>query len=687
MFNPLQDRTLKVVCKALPLWGGEDVLIPERLSGTEALGELFKYQVEFATLDIPSFRVYQAREAIKPDDLIGRLIEISVEFEGKGTFVPGLPGDLGAGNIGAGVRIINGIITEVEQTGSDERRAYYRFTVRPWLWMTTQSIDNRVFQNLNVIEITEAVFKSRNFKFPWNWRVAAVALKNNVFPKRDYVRQFWQTDYDFLCQIWSEWGIYYHFDGMTLVLCDSPGSHKKHGNTYDTIRYHAPEDKRIDEEHIHALTVSRQITPGDVTLADYDYTQPNGVFTQHQDRYSESSFDNAEQYLWGDYTQPMAGAMGLDGQPNDLRNEGDYLARVRVEALRSESLRVQGEGNLRGMMTGRTCRVTDHPQGEVNTQYVVVSTRLDVRNPDALTVTPGGDAHYYCKTEFVLQRANTFFKLMPTPKPRAHAETAVVTGPDKQPVWLDAYGRVRIQFKWDRQGQNDQNSSCWVRVALPWHNGSHSLFSVPRVGDEVTIGYYEGDPDKPFVMASKVHKFNPPPFDLPKNMALTGLVSHALEGQGHNYVVTDDTPGKQQVQVASDQSNSRLVLGYNTRIVYGDGRAQARGLGWELATDAWGVLRANQGMLVTTESRSGAGSAAKDLSETVDRLDKAQQLHDALSRIAQENEAQDKDNRQPESAIGCPSVRSRGCGRSAGTDSWVAKRLGCCVSLPICRTS
>lgn len=81
---------------------------------------------------------------------------------------------------------------------------------------------------------------------------------------------------------------------------------------------------------------------------------------------------------------------------------------------------------------------------------------------------------------------------MPTPKPRAHAETAVVTGPDKQPVWLDAYGRVRIQFKWDRQGQNDQNSSCWVRVALPWHNGSHSLFSVPRVGDEVTIGYYEG---------------------------------------------------------------------------------------------------------------------------------------------------------------------------------------------------
>ena len=646
MFNPLQSRTLKIECKALPTWGGADILIPQRVKGVEALGELFKYEVDLASVDSPTFRIWNARELMKPDDLIGKTIAISVEFEGKGTFIPGLPGDLAAGNVGAGVRTINGIITEVQQTGSDERRVYYRFTVRPWLWLATQNRDNRVFQDMNVLDVTEAVLTSGDYKFPWDKRLAAVALNNNVFPKRDFIRQFWQSDYEFLKQIWSEWGLYYHFDGMKLMLCDSPGSHRKHGNAYDTVLYHSPEGKRIDEEHIHRLSVSRQITPGDVTLNDYDYTRSNGTFKINQYRYSESSFDNLEQYHWGDYTQPLAGAMGLDGQPNDLRNEGDYLARARVEALRSEGYRLHGTANARGITTGKTLRIEGHPEHELNAKYLVVSTSIDIQNPDELTASSGNDAQYHCVTEMVLQPADVFFKLMPMQKARAHPETAVVVGPQNQPLWLDGYARVRIQFKWDRLGQKDQNSSCWVRVSLPWHGGPHSFVSVPRIGDEVTIGYHEGDPDKPFVMSSKVNQFNPPPFELPKNMALTGLVSQALEGQGHNYVVTDDTPGKQQVQVASDQANSRLVLGYNTRIVYQAGRQQARGLGWELATDAWGVLRANQGMLITTESRGGAGNAAKDMGEKADRLDSAHRLHDALTRIAQQSEAQDASGHQ-----------------------------------------
>ncbi|WP_250534941.1 phage late control D family protein [Caballeronia sp. AZ10_KS36] len=272
MFYPLQSRTLKIECDALPTWGGNEILIPQRVRGVEALGELFKYEVDFASVDSPTFRIWDARKLLKPDDLIGKTIAIQIEFEGKGTFIPGLPGDLGAGNVGAGVRTINGIITEVQQTGSDDRRVYYRFTVRPWLWLATQNRDSRVFQDMSVLEITESVLKSGNYKFPWKTRLAAVALNNNVFPKRDFIRQFWQSDYEFLQQLWTEWGIYYHFDGMTLVLCDSPGSHKKHGNAYDTVLYHAPEDKRIDEEHIHSLKVLRQITPGDVTVNDYDYS-------------------------------------------------------------------------------------------------------------------------------------------------------------------------------------------------------------------------------------------------------------------------------------------------------------------------------------------------------------------------------------------------------------------------------
>ncbi|WP_188885401.1 phage late control D family protein, partial [Caballeronia grimmiae] len=196
MFNPLQNRTLKIECKALPTWGGADILIPHRVRGVETLGELFKYEVDLASVDSPTFRIWNARTLMKPDDLIGKSIAIEVEFEGKGTFIPGLPGDLGAGNVGAGVRTINGIITEVQQTGCDERRVYYRFTVRPWLWLATQNRDNRVFQDMSVLDVTEAVLKS--YTFPWDKRLAAVALNNNVFPKRDFIRQFWQSDYEFL---------------------------------------------------------------------------------------------------------------------------------------------------------------------------------------------------------------------------------------------------------------------------------------------------------------------------------------------------------------------------------------------------------------------------------------------------------------------------------------------------------
>lgn len=646
MFNPLQARTLSVTSDALPTLAGAPVLIPQRVHGTEALGNLFDYRLELATLDSPICRLSDALPLVVADQLIGRSITISIEFEGKGTFAPGLPGNLGAANVGAGVRTITGLITSVANTGSDDRRAYYQLTVRPWLWLASQNCESRTYQNVNVVEVTETVLKSGQYPYPLELRLGAVGLKNNVYPTRDYIRQYWESDYEFLTRIWREWGIYFLFDGMTLVLCDSPGSHKKHHNVYDTVQYHAPTGKRIDEEHIHRLEITREITAGEVTLNDYDYTRSLGKFDVNQSQYSGAALDDIQQYHWGEYSQPLAGAMGLSGEPNDYDTEGAYLAGVRVNALRCRRLRALGAGNLRGLSTGKTFRLEGHPQADVNTEYLVVSTSLDVRNVDVITQLSGGEAKYQCTNGFVLQPASAFFKNRLRKKPQAHAETAVVVGPADQPVWLDGYARTKVSFLWDRRSSRDENSSCWVRVGLPWHGGPHSFIAVPRIGDELTIDYHEGDPDKPFISASKVNEFNQPPFELPKNQALTGLVSHSLEGNSHNYVVTDDTPGQLQVLVASDQDNSRLVLGYSTRIDYGAGRQQARGRGWELATDAWGVLRANRGIYLTTQARDGAALPAKDMNETVARLRSAHSLHDALTQIAHQNEAQDADGHQ-----------------------------------------
>lgn len=666
MFNPQQSRTLAVSGEALPSWGGRPVLVPSRVTGTEKFGRLYRYTLELITADDPTLPVYEAQVRVQPDKLVGTEIAVSFEFDGKGEFIAGLPGGSGLGNVGAGTRTIIGLITAVHGTGANDRHAFYQFTVRPWLWLATRNRENRIFQNQSVVEITETVLTDRRYPFTFELRLAAPGLRG-VYPKRDYVRQFWESDYDFLTRLWREWGLYFFMEGATLVLCDSPGSHQRHGNMYDTITWHAPDGARIDEEHIHTLKVSRALTAGVVSLTDYDSTQSLADLRVTKDDGRDEPFANAEHYGWGNYSQPLAGKGGLAGTPNEWQGEGGHLARVRVDALRCRRLRAKGRGNLRGLATGHTFHLKGHPDRQVNAEYLVIATTLDIRNVDETSQPAGGQARYRCATDFVLQPANVFFRNRPREKPRCGPETAVVVGPEKQAMWVDGYARVKVQFIWDRHGKRNENSSCWVRVASPWQGSGFGTIYLPRIGQEVEVSYHEGNPDRPYVSSRMVNQFNQPPWVLPDNQALSGTRSRDLEGMQANQIVTDDTPGKLQVQVSSDHAQSRLVLGYNTRIDGNAGRKEARGIGWELATDAWGVLRANRGMLITTETRAGATAPVKEMGETVQRLTQARQQHEDLSQLAQRHRAQDSDVRQSD-ATAAMNAQNDALRGSAGTD-------------------
>jgi type VI secretion system secreted protein VgrG len=641
MFNPLQSRTLGMSGAALPTWAGGPVLTPTRLLGTEKLGKLYEYTVEMMTVESETFRVWQAKELVSPEALVGKELTISVEYEGKGTFIPGLPGGLGRANIGAGTREITGLITEVRCTGADDRHVYYQFTVRPWLWIATLNRENRIFQNQNVVGITESILKEKRYPFRYDLRLAAPGFRG-IYPKRDYIRQCQESDFQFLSRLWREWGLYFFMDGATLVLCDSPGSHKRHGPAYETISYHAPGGKRIDEEHVHKLAVSRELTAGAVTLTDYDYTRSRANLGASVDDASDMTFANAEHYGWGDYSQPLASTMGLSGDPNNVQREAQHLARVRLDGERCRSLRARGKGNLRGLVTGCTFHLENHPLKQANAEYLVVSTTVDIRNVDETSRPTGAGAQYLCETDFVLQPANTFFKnRRKARKPRCASETAIVVGPGDQPMWVDGYARVKVQFIWDRLGNNDQNSSCWVRVSSPWQGNGFGTIYLPRIGQEITVSYHDDDPDRPYVSDRMVNQFNQPPWMLPGNQALSGTRTKEINGAMSNSFVADDTTGKPQAQVTSDYANSRLVLGYNTRIVGNEGRKEARGEGVELATDAWLVSRAARGMLLTTEARHGANAPVKDMGETVQRLTQAREQHEDLAQLAQQHKAQD----------------------------------------------
>lgn len=633
-----QPRTLEVTGKALPQWAGGPLFVVCRLSGKEKLGRLYDYDVDVSTIDDAALSVIEAQQLVDVDALIGKEITVRIAIEGSGTAEPGRTG--GAENFGAHVRKLTGLIVSAQCVGADDRRAFYRLRIRPWLYLATLNRDSRVMQNKDVTEITREVLQK--YPYPFDMRLAGPGAARRPYPKREYQRQWWESDFAWLSRLWQEWGITFFFSESTLVLCDSPGGYKKHPAAYQTLRFLDRDGQRIDEEHVHAFRIARQLTTGQVTLVDYDYTQSLADLAVDEANPSQRSFDNAEEYAWGDYSQPMEGPNGVNPSwRNDPDFDSRHLARVKVEAHRSKSLRAKGKGNLRGLMTGYTFALERYPLTPGNGEYLVVSTDTKIVNNDTVTQHGGLIRQYHCDTRFTAVPAATFFR---TPqkarKPRAYAEAAIITGYGEEPTFCDQYGRVKAHFVWDRIGAKNQDASCWLRVASPWHGAEHGAMWLPRVGHHVLVGYYDSDPDRPYIMSEHTTELHQAPWALPKNDALSGWRSQELKGQSANSVVTDDTPGQLQVQVASDHAQSRLVLGYNTRIDGHEGRDNARGEGFELATEAHGVVRANRGILVTTETRAGAMSPVKDMGETVQRLTQAREQHEDLAQLAQRHNAQ-----------------------------------------------
>jgi type VI secretion system secreted protein VgrG len=210
-----------------------------------------------------------------------------------------------------------------------------------------------------------------------------------------------------------------------------------------------------------------------------------------------------------------------------------------------------------------------------------------------------------------------------------------------------------VQFHWDREGNNDERSSAWVRVSSSWAGAELGAAAIPRVGTEVIVQWLGGCPDRPIITGAVFNERNMPPWTIPTQQALTGLRSRELAPNGgnsaagrSNHLILDDTNGQIQAQLKSDHLHSQLSLGYITRIENNRGRADARGEGWELRTDGQGVARAAKGMLITTEARQNAHGPIKDMGETCHLLSTAAEKHQALAQIAQEHNAQEAGDNQ-----------------------------------------
>ncbi|ADU39870.1 type VI secretion system Vgr family protein [Variovorax paradoxus EPS] len=644
-------RTLDISSIAIPLILGRPALEPVHLSGHEGLNSLFEYGLLLKTPDVLNLGASGAMD-FDLDSFIGREITCSIQLDGAGRFLPGASGE-SVDHIGAGVRQINALITDAEVWGEEGRHVQYRLTLRPWLYRATLTTNCRIFQNKNVVQILDELLS--DYTFPVDKRLI------ETYPERDYQVQYNESDFEFFERLCQEVGVSYffrHSEGKHhLVLIDNMGAYKKNDSTaYQEVEYHAPGWK-VDAEYVSSFVPHHHLTSGRYTSREYDYTRPRADLSQSRKDPRATGQADGEVYQWHEgsaagshYAQPRAGS----AEANDPHGEGDQLALLRMEALRTHGARARASGNLRGMVPGCSFELQKHPRRKANAEYLILDTRFLIEDvaQDSQIGDAAPDRKQQWKVEVDFTAHPMIEPLRPIPsraKPFTRGpQSALVVGPAGQNIWTDALGRIKVQFPWDRIGQKNQHSTCWIRMSSPWAGNQLGGIQLPRIGQEVIIDFIGGDPDLPICTGRAYNQANLPPWALPGQQALSGFRSRELAEEGgnstagrSNHLAMDDTAGKIQVQLKSDHQHSQLSLGHITRIEDNAGRKDDRGEGFELRTDGHGVLRAQNGMLITTEARGNAVRHVKDMGETVQRLTLAREQHENLAEAAQQAKAQD----------------------------------------------
>ena len=542
------------------------------------------------------------------------------------------------------LRYFNGYVSEFRLIKTDGGFAFYQMVLGPWLSFARLREDCVSFHNKNVIELTEATFEhylERDFRTRFD----------DADPKLVCANQYNETDYNHLHRRWEDLGLHYWYehraDGHTLWLADNTAfapwidTGENMGDTGGVGEIVFRSECGAEEsDGIHAWQATRQLGSGALTLTSFNYKQPRpqralGYSANRQgDVFAFERFRNT-------------GAFGYRD-----RADGEALATRGIEELDSMTQYFHAQGNDRHAQAGRSFRLLGHFSGEpprsaiAERDYVILT--VDHHASNNYQAGPGAPSHYTnemsCVRQSVRWRPGRSHNSAPRTDPGV--QTAIVVGPAGQDIHTDGLGRVKLQFHWDRAGNNDEHSSPWVRVTMPIAGGQFGQIGLPRVGQEVVVQFLDGNVDHPIITGLVYNGDHLPPWQLPAQCTLSGLRSRELGAGGRgnlgNHLVLDDTAGALQAQLKSDHAHSQLSLGHITRIEDNAGRKDARGEGFELRTDAWGVLRAAKGMLITTEGRNNAASHTKNMDETVKRLIAARDQHRAQAELAQDHGAQEQ---------------------------------------------
>ncbi|MCV4272745.1 type VI secretion system tip protein VgrG [Pseudomonas capsici] len=429
------------------------------------------------------------------------------------------------------LRPMDALVAEIRQLPADATADRYQVLLRPWLWWLTLASNNRVFQNLSTSDIVTSIFTDHGFSDH------KLSLTGSYTP-REYCVQYGETDFAFVSRLLEEEGIFWFFtheEGKhTLVLADNNDALPAIPNG-PAVKYLGQGMGNRELHGIRSGQLVLQAVSGVYSASDYEFTTP-----------TTSLYSKAE---------AKAGPLSMYEHPGGYiaKARGDALTKQRVDGLRSQEKRFIGESDCRWLVPGHYFTLSGHDDATLNIDWVVTA------------VTHEASHEGYRNRFEAIPKATTFRPARLTPKPRMHTQTATVVGKSGEEIWTDEYGRIKIQFPWDRDGKNDETSSCWVRVVLPWTGKGFGMQFVPRIGQEVIVTFIDGDPDRPLVSGCVYNGDNALPYALPANQTQSGIKTNSSKGGGgFNELRFEDKKDAEEVFLQAQKDFKTNVLNDTT---------------------------------------------------------------------------------------------------------------------------
>jgi type VI secretion system secreted protein VgrG len=418
----------------------------------------------------------------------------------------------------------------------------YLAEVRPWLWFLTRRSDCRIFQELAVPDIVRKVFADYGDIAVFQFRLTG------SYRARDYCVQYRETDYNFVARLMEDEGIFWYFEHdqgeHRLVVADSPSALSAVPHAGSLTYYGNSGQASPDVDIVTDWTFAREVRPGKVALRSYCFETPS---TSLEVGSGETRAHDLAQYELYDYQGDYF-----------KKADGEHIAAVRLDEAQSRHELLSGSTNAHGLANGRLFSLTRHPREDQNAEYFVVQTQISASVNSMESGNNGGNGagDYSCRFT-AIPSTQSYRPTRRTPKPFVQGpQSAVVTGPGGEEIYTDKYGRVKVQFHWDRYGKKNETSSCWMRVSHPWAGKSFGAIHIPRIGQEVIVDFLEGDPDQPLITGRVYNAEQMPPWDLPGNATQSGILTRSSKGGAYgnaNALRFEDKKGEEQLWLHAEK--------------------------------------------------------------------------------------------------------------------------------------